>query len=126
MSGRRFRHGRGVTEIGCRRGRQLGAADLEWIRAWLADQPTWSRWRLSRELATHWDWRTPTGQLKDMAARQLRPAVIARKLSCGNKTPAGAQAWAVLATLAATCDQTDQSFVTLISQATTLHPARGP
>jgi hypothetical protein len=80
VSGRAFRQGRGVTEIGCIRGRQLGAADLELIRAWLAEQPTWSRWRLSRELATRWDWRTPTGQLKDMAARDLLNRLAARGL----------------------------------------------
>src|SRR5229473_7798034 len=33
--------------------------------------PHWSRWRLSRELATRWDWRNVAGQLKDMAARTL-------------------------------------------------------
>jgi len=29
----------------------------------------------------------------NLAERQLRPAVIARKVSCGNKTPKGAQTW---------------------------------
>jgi hypothetical protein len=31
----------------------------------------WSRYRLSRELASLWNWRTPQGQLNDMAARTL-------------------------------------------------------
>ena len=37
----------------------------------MGDNPHWSRWRLSRELATRWDWRNAAGQLKDMAARTL-------------------------------------------------------
>jgi len=47
----------------------------------------------------------------NLAERQLRPAVIARKISCGNKTEKGAQAWAVLASLAATSNCA-KSFVT--------------
>jgi transposase len=35
----------------------------------------------------------------NLAERQLRPAVISRKLSCGNKTERGAQTWQVLASL---------------------------
>jgi transposase len=36
------------------------------------------------------------------AERDLRPAVIARKLSCGNKTDRGRQTWQILASLTAT------------------------
>ena len=52
-------------------GRCLSAADLEQVKALLMAHPEWSRWRLSRELARLWDWRTLRGQLKDMAARTL-------------------------------------------------------
>jgi len=52
-------------------GRGLGEPDLQQIRQWLGEHPDWSRWRLSRELATHWHWRNGAGQLKDMAARTL-------------------------------------------------------
>jgi hypothetical protein len=45
------------------------------------------------------------------AERALRPAVIARKLSCGNKTASGARTWEILASLAATCAQRGQDFV---------------
>jgi len=41
------------------------------VRQLLAEHPDWSRFRLSRQLATLWDWRNPVGQLKDMAARSL-------------------------------------------------------
>lgn len=37
------------------------------------------------------------------AERELRPAVIARKLSCGNKTEAGKTSFEVLASVATTC-----------------------
>lgn len=46
----------------------------------------------------------------NLAERQLRPAVISRKLSCGNKTEHGARTWQVLASLAATCRQTNSCF----------------
>lgn len=45
------------------------------------------------------------------AERSLRPAVIARKLSCGNKTVRGKRTWEVLTSLAATCHQRGQDFV---------------
>jgi transposase len=45
------------------------------------------------------------------AERALRPAVIARKLSCGNKTEAGRESWQILASLAATCDGLSLDFV---------------
>jgi len=60
-----------VTKTYLLQGRQIGAAELEQIRQFLAEHPHWSRWRLSRELATLWDWRNGAGQLKDMAARTL-------------------------------------------------------
>jgi transposase len=59
----------------------------------------------------------------NLAERQLRPAVIARKLSCGNKTESGARTWEVLTSLAATCRQQGQSFLQLIASAVPL-PAR--
>lgn len=52
-------------------GRPLPEPDLQRLRQWLGEHPDWSRWRLSRELATRWDWRNAVGQLKDMAARTL-------------------------------------------------------
>jgi transposase len=45
------------------------------------------------------------------AERGLRPAVIARKLSCGNKTERGVRTWEILTSLAATCRQRGRDFV---------------
>jgi transposase len=45
------------------------------------------------------------------AERALRPAVIARKVSCGNKTPAGKRTWEILTSLAVTCRQRAESFI---------------
>ena len=53
----------------------------------------------------------------NQAERQLRPAVIARKLSCGNRTDKGAQTWEVLASLAVTSAQRNNSFKDLIKTA---------
>lgn len=44
----------------------------------------------------------------NLAERQLRPAVIARKISCGNKTRKGADTWQTLTSLIATNNQIDQ------------------
>lgn len=60
----------------------------------------------------------------NLAERQLRPAVIARKLSCGNKTKRGARTWEILASLAATCTQRGESFAELVSHAVLLSPTR--
>ena len=52
-------------------GRQIGPLELAQVRGLLTEHPDWSRYRLSRQLATLWAWRNPVGQLKDMAARTL-------------------------------------------------------
>lgn len=56
----------------------------------------------------------------NLAERQLRPAVISRKLSCGNKTLSGATTWSVLASLAATCQQRGDSFIEQVAHAMVL------
>lgn len=53
----------------------------------------------------------------NLAERQLRPAVIARKVSCGNKTDKGAHTWEVLASIAATAHQQNQSFAQWVTTA---------
>ena len=58
----------------------------------------------------------------NLAERQLRPAVIARKVSCGNRTERGAQTWEILASLAATCTQRGHSFREMVSAAARLPP----
>lgn len=46
--------------------------------------------------------------------RALRPAVIARKLSCGNKTLQGKTTWEILASLGATIQQQNKNFIDFI------------
>jgi hypothetical protein len=58
----------------------------------------------------------------NLAERQLRPAVIRRKLSCGNKSRKGANTFEVLASLAATCKQTARSFFHLLLSSLKPHP----
>ena len=60
-----------MTETFLIQGRQIGLLELAQVQRLLTEHPEWSRYRLSRHLATLWDWRTLTGQLKDMAARTL-------------------------------------------------------
>jgi transposase len=48
------------------------------------------------------------------AERALRPAVIARKLSCGNKTDRGKKAFEILTSLAVTASQRGQDFVEIL------------
>ena len=66
----------------------------------------------------------------NLAERQLRPAVIARKLSCGHKSEAGKAAFEVLASLAATCRQQGRSFRDLVADGLCLSlpppPQRAP
>ncbi|HUW83389.1 MAG TPA: transposase [Phycisphaerae bacterium] len=45
------------------------------------------------------------------AERALRPAVVARKLSCGSKTERGKRTWEILTSLGATCHQRGADFV---------------
>jgi hypothetical protein len=60
-----------VTDHPTIQGRQIGPLELAQVRALLAEHAEASRYRLSRQLATLWDWRNPAGRLKDMAARTL-------------------------------------------------------
>jgi hypothetical protein len=57
------------------------------------------------------------------AERALRPAVIARKLSCGNKTQRGKRTLEILASLAATCHQRGQDFVETLRPHLTIAPS---
>jgi Domain of unknown function (DUF4338) len=46
-------------------------SQLEEVRAWMVQNPGWSRYRLSRELCARWQWTRPNGQMADMAARHF-------------------------------------------------------
>jgi hypothetical protein len=61
----------GVEKSLVMQGRPMGPAELEQVRGLLAAPPDWSRYRLSRDLCRVWNWRSLTGQIKDMAARAL-------------------------------------------------------
>jgi hypothetical protein len=58
------------------------------------------------------------------AERALRPAVIARKVSCGNKTRRGKQTWEKLTSLATTWRQRGQDVVDVLTKKLPLVPAR--
>jgi hypothetical protein len=72
---------RNRSEYGLRiAGRPLRRADLAFIRRVIAERPDWSRWHLSRELARRLNWVSPTGQLKDIACRELLVKLDRRQL----------------------------------------------
>jgi len=56
------------------------------------------------------------------AERGLRPAVIRRKLSAGNRTGRGARTWEILASLAATYAQQGRSFLELLTKTARFDP----
>jgi hypothetical protein len=61
-------------------GRLIGPVQLKQVRQLLATHPDWHRTEVSRALCKAWRWRTPLGQLKDMAARSLLLKLEARGL----------------------------------------------
>jgi hypothetical protein len=54
--------------------------DIQWLQSWIIDHPSWSRYRLACELCKLWDWSSPTGQLKDFAARSFLLKLATRGL----------------------------------------------
>src|SRR5271157_5546421 len=61
-------------------GRLLAPEQIEGLRQLVQQHPEWSRWRLSQEVCRRWGWRSPKGQLQDMAARALLLKLQARGL----------------------------------------------
>ncbi len=53
------------------RGRKLTSGDLAAAQRLVCVFRSQGRWRIARELARHWDWRTATGQLKSRSARDI-------------------------------------------------------
>lgn len=60
-------------------GRWWTSAQIEAIRQLIAENPGWSRRRLSVAVSEHFGWRTAAGQLRDMAARHLLNKLAARQ-----------------------------------------------
>lgn len=61
-------------------GRFVTEAEVDDVRSFLHNYPSWNRSRLSRELCVLWDWRRPDGQIKDMACRELLRKLETRSL----------------------------------------------
>ena len=53
------------------RGREIGAAEVAFLRQLIADNPTLSRRALSARVCEVWNWVQPNGQLRDMVCRSL-------------------------------------------------------
>jgi hypothetical protein len=52
-------------------GRRVTSKDIGLIKRLIAQNPTWHRTRLSKELCRLWDWYKSNGQMKDMACRSI-------------------------------------------------------
>lgn len=52
-------------------GRKLSQDDIKEINDFIKSNSAWTSWRISRELCERWNWRTLTGQIKDMACRTM-------------------------------------------------------
>jgi len=52
-------------------GRAWSWEQIQEIGQLVGEHPTWSRYRLSRQLCVRWQWVRPNGQLADMAARSF-------------------------------------------------------
>ena len=61
-------------------GRWLGVEDFDALQRLIAEHPHWSRRRLSIALCEALNWRTASGQLKDMSARLLLHKLAERGL----------------------------------------------
>jgi hypothetical protein len=53
------------------RGREISAADILYIRRWIAAHPGASRRTLSKQLCESWGWRQANGILRDMVCRGM-------------------------------------------------------
>jgi hypothetical protein len=60
-----------MNEVFRYRGRVITASDVAFIRKLIANNPTASRWRLSKLLCEAWDWRQSNGVLRDMVCRSM-------------------------------------------------------
>lgn len=52
-------------------GRKITPDDIQLIQQLIADNSSWGRTRLSKELCRLWNWRNLKGQIKDMACRSF-------------------------------------------------------
>jgi hypothetical protein len=57
------------------RGRAVTTSDVAFINALIAENPTATRFALSRKLCEAWEWVQPNGQLRDMVCRGLMLAL---------------------------------------------------
>lgn len=51
--------------------RKITPEDIQFINKFIADNPSWHRTKISKEICKIWNWYTPYGQMKDMACRTM-------------------------------------------------------
>ena len=75
-----------------------------------------TRMRRHRGELTAFLWDRHLDGTNNAAERALRPAVVARKISGGSRSKAGADAWAKLASLMRTADQQGRNVLSVVKQ----------
>ena len=95
-------------------GRWLWVEDLEELQRLMAEHPHWSRRRLSIALCEALNWRTASGQLKDMSAR-----LLLNKLADGTE-PLYVDTQALRAWLLSACPSGTKAIQFLTSRHSTL------
>jgi hypothetical protein len=53
------------------RGRNIGGAEIDFLRQLIGEHPTLSRYALSKKVCEVWQWKQPNGALRDMVCRGL-------------------------------------------------------
>src|ERR1035441_2131734 len=62
-----------ITNVCIRvQGRCLSRSELAELQVLIDEHPHWSRHGVAKDLCARWDWRTPAGRLKTVAARRDR------------------------------------------------------
>ena len=55
----------------CYRGREISTAEIAFLRQFIAEHSSLTRWSLSRRLCEAWQWKQPNGALCDALCRGL-------------------------------------------------------
>jgi transposase len=96
------------------------------VRSQAGDVAVQERMRKQRESLFGCLYEPAAEPTNNRAERSFRWAVMARKLSCGNKTESGARCFAVRASLGRTCLERGRDFVSYLAAAVPMNAAADP
>ena len=108
----------------CKKLEENGKKLIQPVRAGPSEEQVANRLRKQLDHLFTFLYKDNVDATNNLAERQLRPAVIKRKISCGNKTPRGARTEEILQSLYATTRQRTESFFQKLHQAALPAPAK--